>query len=476
MSDSRQNEYISPFSSRYASPQVSYLFSNHYRTLLFRKLWISLASAQKKMGLPITSAQISAMKKGAPTIDFSVIHAYEKKFKHDVMAHIHAFGDLCPEAKPIIHLGATSTYVTDNGDLIQMREALQVLFTKLLHVLKLLSIFAKKYAKNPCLGFTHYQSAQPTTIGKRATLWLQDLLLDAKEWERLFLEMPFLGVKGATGTQSSFLSLLNHDSKKVTKLEQLIAADFGFKKVIAVSGQTYTRKLDLFILNAFESFASSAHKIATDIRLLAHDGELFEGFEKTQVGSSAMPYKRNPIYSERICGISRFVISLSQNGAYTNATQWLERSLDDSSNKRLSIPEAFLGVDAILNLLIHLFSSLTPSTETALKRLIQEIPFLAMENILMSAVKKGGDRQKLHEKLRQNAFLAKNEKDPSEYLIQKILSAKDFQLTRKELEPLFSIRSLIGSAEEQTDYFLQEEVAPYLKNKLKKIEIHPIDV
>jgi adenylosuccinate lyase len=465
--DARQTEYVSPFSARYASPEMSRLFSAHYKISVFRKLWISLATAQKKLGLPITNSQIAAMKKASCEIDWAKAREYEKKMRHDVMAHIHAYGDLCPTAKPIIHLGATSTYVTDNGDLIQMKEALQLLHQKLVHVLRLLAAFTKAHARFPCLGLTHYQSAQPTTIGKRAALWLQDFFLDAQEWERLIAQLPFLGAKGATGTQSSFLSLFQGDVKKVVKLEALIAKDFGFTKVLPISGQTYSRKLDLNILNALESFAASAHKMATDIRLLSHDGELAEGFSKTQVGSSAMPHKRNPIYSERICGIARFVMSLAQNPAYTMATQWCERTLDDSSNKRLSIPEAFLGTDAILNLLAHLLSSLTVFSQTALSRLKVQIPYLAMENILMAAVNKGGDRQALHEKLRQLSTAALKKRDPLKFLLSAIEKESAFQLERREIQPLLSLSSLTGLAEEQTIAFLEEEIGPYLSQKKK---------
>jgi adenylosuccinate lyase len=454
---------------------MSYLFSAHHKITLFRKLWIALAQAQQKLGLPIKNSQIAAMKKAAAEIDFAKVREYEKKFRHDVMAHIHAFGDLCPTAKPIIHLGATSTYVTDNGDLIQMKEALQLLHRKLIHILRLLATFAKTHARSPCLGFTHYQSAQPTTIGKRATLWLQDFYLDAQEWERLASQLPFLGAKGATGTQSSFLSLFKGDVNKVIKLEALIAKDFGFTKVLSISGQTYSRKLDLNILNALESFAASAHKMATDIRLLSHDGELAEGFGKTQVGSSAMPYKRNPIYSERICGIARFVMSLAQNPAYTLATQWLERTLDDSSNKRLAIPEAFLGADAILNLTAHLLSSLTASPQTALSRLQEQIPQLAMENILMAAVNKGGDRQALHEKLRKISSAAQKKGDPLKFLLAEIEKDSDFGLKRQEIKPLLSIPSLIGRAEGQTIAFLKEEINPYL-SKRKKGPFPPVEI
>ena len=454
----RRDTYVSPLSSRYAGKEMSYLFSEEAKVLNYRRLWIALAKAQQKLGLSISKNQIAQMHERFEEIDFSKIALYEKQFRHDVMAHIHAFGDLCPEAKPIIHLGATSCYVTDNSDLIQCRDALTLLFKKLIHLLHLLADLSQKEADTPCLGYTHFQPAQPTTFGKRISLWLQDFLLDAREWERLLATLPFLGAKGATGTQSSFLALFDGDHKKVLTLEKLIAKEFHFTNILPISGQTYTRKIDLNVLNAFESFAASAHKMGTDLRLLAHDGEFLESFEKGQVGSSAMPYKRNPIYSERICGLARFVISLAQNPAYTAATQWLERSLDDSSNRRITIPEAFLGMDALLNLLIHLASNLRPDPDAAMRRLEEKIPYLAMENILMAAVKKGGNRQNLHETLR---CFSKTQSLDS--FIQAVAKDPTFQLTQKEIEPLCKISSLIGRAPAQVHEFLKEEVHPFLK-------------
>lgn len=471
MENTNRKAYSSPFSERYASKEISHLFSPHFKILTFRKLWTSLAKAQKTLGLPISSAQIAQMEASLEEIDFSLAEKYEKKFRHDVMAHIHAFGDVCPEAKPIIHLGATSCYATDNADLIQLKAALEILIQKLLHIIELLAVFAENHASTPALSYTHYQPAQPTTFGKRACLWIQDFLLDAIEWTRLLENLPFLGAKGATGTQSSFLALFEGDSSKVDKLESLIAKDFGFKKILPISGQTYTRKLDLNILNALASFSASAHKMATDIRLLSHDGELVESLDKDQVGSSAMPYKKNPIYSERICGISRFVISLSQNAAYTTATQWLERSLDDSSNRRLSIPESFLGVDAVLNLLTHLITHLSPMPTVASKHIEKELPFLVMENILMEAVKRGGNRQELHEKLRH--FSAKKSID---FLIAEIEKDSTFHLKEKDIKSLLEISSLIGRAPEQVHLFLTQEVYPYLKiHKKSNIAIPTIE-
>jgi len=428
---------------------MSRLFSARYKIVLFRKLWIALAKGQRQLGLPISEKQIVQMVAEVENIDFDATEKYEKKFRHDVMAHIHAFGDVCPEAKGIIHLGATSSYVTDNADLIQLKEGMALLFGKLLYVLERLAELAAKYANDPCLSYTHFQPAQPTTIGKRICLWLQDFLLDAKEWSRL--EIPFLGAKGATGTQASFLALFDGDHKKVLELEKKTAAEFGFISILPIAGQTYTRKIDIQIANALESFAASAHKMATDIRLLAHEGEFCENFGETQVGSSAMPYKRNPIYSERICGIARFAISLAQNPTYTAATQWLERSLDDSSNRRLCIPELFLSVDAILNLLAHILSSPHIEPAIAFSHFERHLPELCMENLIMEGVKKGGDRQKLHEKYRT-------------------MSADDPEL--KTADP----RKLIGRAPEQVADFLKMDVHPFLrKHPVGKVSIPPVE-
>ncbi len=434
---------------------MSYLFSSHYRAILFRRLWISLAKGEKKLGLPITESQIRAMQNCLEEIDFHKITEYEKELHHDVMAHIHAFGDLCPLAKPIIHLGATSTFVTDNADLIQLKEALTRILKKLHRVILLMTKLVKKHKAHPCVGFTHFQNAQPTTIGKRICLWLQDFLIDAKEWERLISSIPFLGAKGATGTQSSFLLLFNNNSHKIKKLEEFIAKEFGFTHILPISGQTYTRKLDVMILNALSSFAASSHKMATDIRLLAHEGEIMEGFGKSQVGSSAMPYKRNPIYSERICGISRFLMSLPQNTLQTLSTQWLERSLDDSSNKRITIPEAFLAADSILEILTNLLSRLVILPKVSLEHLKKQMPFLVMENILMKSTQKGESRQELHEALRQISQKIKGEKDPLKSLLSQVTSDPRFHLSPKEAKELLSIKSLIGRAPEQAEEFLK---------------------
>jgi adenylosuccinate lyase len=466
------NLYISPFSSRYASKEISYLFSQEFKILSFRRLWISLAKAQKKLGLKITDAQIQEMQSALSKIDFEKAAQFEKKFRHDVMAHIHTFASEAPSAKPIIHLGATSCYVTDNSELIQSKEALFLLLQKGAYLLKILSHLALKEANTPCLAYTHYQPAQPTTFGKRFALWLQDFFLDMVEWERLYRSLPFLGAKGATGTAASFLTLFDGDHEKVIAMEKMIAEEFGFTNILPISGQTYTRKIDLFLLNAFSSFAASAHKMATDIRLLSHDKELMESFDPHQVGSSAMPYKKNPIYSERTCGIARFVISLGENPAYTVATQWLERSLDDSSNRRLSIPEAFLGVDAILNLLIHLTSHLTPMKNVALENLQKELPSLVTENLLMAAVKKGKDRQDLHEKLRLFAPLCKS----MEALIEAVEKDPSFGLQREEIKSLASLSSLIGRAPFQVQEFVEKVEEKLNEWNFQKPTLTPVEI
>lgn len=462
-------EYESPFSTRYASKQMSSLFSQQNRIVLYRKLWLSLARAQKKLGLDITDHQLEQMSEHLETISFEKATEYENRFRHDVMAHIHAFGDECPDAKSILHLGATSTYVTDNADLIQIKEALHFLLQKISVAIRSLASFAKQYANAPCLGYTHYQIAQPTTIGKRACLWLQDLLTDAHEWERLVCEIPFLGAKGATGTQASFLALFNGDEKKVLKLEQLIAHDFGFEKIISICGQTYPRKIDLQILHALTAFAAGVHKMATDLRLLAHDREILEARGKEQVGSSAMPYKRNPMHAERICALARFLISLDQNAAYTLSVQWLERTLDDSANRRFSIPEAFLAADSILNILIPLIQNLEVDVETSCKHLEEQLPHLIMENILMEGVKKGKSRQELHEQLR---ILSQKKGLTAE----KIASNPAFGLSREEALQHCNLQKIVGRAPQQTIAFVDGPIAAFLQKHSYNVSLPPLEI
>ncbi|MBS0620350.1 MAG: adenylosuccinate lyase [Verrucomicrobia bacterium] len=457
--------YTSPLSDRYASKEMSYLFSPRFKYVTWRKLWVALARAQKKLGLPITDAQIASLASAVETIDLAKAAHYEMTFRHDVMAHIHEFGDQCPEARGIIHLGATSCFVTDNADVIQMQSGLLLLQMKIVQVVRQLSHFAKKHADLPCLSYTHMQSAQPTTVGKRACLWIQDLLLDLRDLHHLLSGVRFLGVKGATGTQASFLSLFDGDSKKVDQLEQLIAEEMGFTRLFSVTGQTYTRKQDTQIAGALAGLAASSHKFATDLRLLAHLKEIEEPFSQTQVGSSAMPYKRNPMRSERICGLARFAISLSENAYYTEATQWLERTLDDSANRRLYLPEMFLAVDGILNLLCNVTNGLIVHPAIIHKHLQEEIPFLATENILMEATSRGKDRQVVHERLRAHSLAASAEiKDhgrPCD-LLERIAQDSTIGLSSQEITKCADSHHLIGRADTQVHTFLEQEVSPVL--------------
>jgi len=413
------------------------IFSAKEKYTTWRRLWVALAKAEKQVGLPITNAQISAMEKHLEDIDFERVQEIEKTTRHDVMAHLHAFAEKCPEAKGILHLGATSAFVTDNADLLQMQKGLSLLVGRSVELIKTMSALARKHSDLPTTGYTHFQPAQPTTVGKRICLWLQDLLVDTNDLLARIDDLHFLGLKGATGTQSSFMILLDHDSDKVAKLDALVAQEMGFDHLFTIAGQTYTRKQDVRILSALEGIASSASKCATDIRLLSHLGEILEGRGKKQVGSSAMPHKHNPIYSERICGLSRFLISLCQNPAYTHATQWLERSLDDSANRRLVIPQAFLTADAILCLLNHLFLNLEIHADQIEKNLNQAAPDLSLENVLMHAAKEGKDRQEVHEKLRS---------DPS--------YAKELGFTDTKIE--------VGRAKEQVESFLSQTISPFL--------------
>jgi adenylosuccinate lyase len=458
--------YQSPLSNRYASDEMSYLFSSHFKFLTWRKLWIALAVGQKKLGLAISDLQINSMLDALEKIDIARAEEYEKKFRHDVMAHIHAFGDLCPDARGIIHLGATSCFITDNTDLIQISAALRLVRNKILQVIRQLYPFAQEYASLPCLSYTHFQAAQPTTVGKRACLWLQDLLIDLSDVENILEDIRFLGVKGATGTQASFLALFEGDHDKVKKLEEFVAREMGFSRPFSVTGQTYSRKQDIRILSVLSSFAASAHKFATDLRLLAHLKEIEEPFAEKQIGSSAMPYKRNPMRSERICGLCRFLMSLNENALYTEATQWLERSLDDSANRRLYLPDAFLTTDAILNLMCDITSGIIVHPKMIQKHLSDELPFLATEQILMEAVKFGKDRQMVHERLRIHSFETSRrikEEGGSNDLLEQISQDPQIGLSKAQIDKLMNIKHFIGRAVEQTHDFLNEEVAPVVK-------------
>lgn len=458
--------FESPLASRYASKEMLKIFSPEYRYSTWRKLWVALARAQRNLGLPIKSEQVLAMEKKINDIDFKRVSYYEKQLGHDVMAHIHAFGDVCPEAKGVIHLGATSCYITDNADLYLMKEGLKILKSKLVDTIRNLSTQAEKYADLACLSFTHLQTAQPTTVGKRMCIWLQDLLMDLQDLITTQEQLYFFGVKGATGTQASYMALFEEDPSKIQKLEEMIAGEMGFTKILPISGQTYTRKQDVRIINALCSIAISAHKFGTDIRLLAHMKEMEEPFGEKQIGSSAMPYKRNPNRSERMCGLARFLISLQENPNYTAATQWLERSLDDSSNRRLSLPEAFLAADSIINLYHFISSGLVVYPKIIAHHLQSELGFLGTEHILTASFNKGQDRQVVHEALRnhsQEVARKWKEEGIKEDLIKRIAEDPSFGLDYAELQVALDPMHFIGRAPEQVREFLKKEVEPTLK-------------
>ena len=460
-----KDTYESPLASRYASREMLYIFSPDKKFTTWRRLWIALARAEMELGLPITQAQIDEMEREKDNIDYELAARKEKELRHDVMAHIHAYGALCPNAMPIIHLGATSCYVGDNTDIIIMREGLQLIRDKLVRILDKLGRFAAAYKALPTLGYTHYQAAQMVTVGKRATLWMNELLMDLDEVEYRLANLKMLGCKGTTGTQASFLELFAGDQEKVLELDKKIAAEMGFDLVQPVSGQTYTRKVDSAILATLSGIAQSAHKFATDLRLLCHMKEIEEPFEKNQVGSSAMPYKRNPMRSERICALARYVIADSMNPAMTSSLQWFERTLDDSANKRISVSEAFLAVDAILNLYENVASNLVVHPKVIEKHIMEELPFMATENILMDAVKKGGNRQELHERIRMHSLAAgsqvKDEGKPND-LLERIAADPAFGLTREDVMKHLDPADYIGCCPQQVDRFLAECVQPVL--------------
>jgi adenylosuccinate lyase len=472
------NTYVTPLTSRYASEEMSYLFSPQYRDTTWRKIWIALAAGQQELGLPISDAQIEEMTKHVSEIDFDKARELEQELRHDVMAHVHLFGDQCPSAKPIIHLGATSCTVTDNGDLIAIKEALALTKGKLLQLLSQFAGFAEAHRSLPCLGFTHFQPAQPTTVGKRATLWLQDFLMDLELLVFHEEHLRFLGIKGTTGTQASFLSLFEGDHEKVSELELRVGQKLGFSKIFPVTGQTYSRKQDVYVLDLLAGVAVSAQKFATDLRLLSNLREMEEPFESGQVGSSAMPYKRNPMRSERICSLSRYLICLADHPKQTAATQWLERTLDDSANRRLTLAEGFLCVDGILNLLINITQGLIVYPKVIRRRLDEELPFMATENILMAAVRSGGDRQELHERLRKHSWEAarqiKEFGRPCD-LLQRISEDDVFHLTLTQLHQLMDVDKFIGRAPEQVSEFLKDAVIPALAAH-KRIDSSPCAV
>ncbi len=460
------NTYESPLSSRYASEEMLYLFSADKKFSTWRKLWVALARAEMELGLPVTQEQVDELEAHIYDIDYEKAAQWEKKLRHDVMAHVHTYGELCPKAMPIIHLGATSCYVGDNTDVILMREGLILVRNKLVQVLDALAKFAREYKALPTLGFTHFQAAQLVTVGKRASLWMNDLLLDLEEVEHRISTLKLLGSKGTTGTQASFLELFNGDHEKVKELERKIAKEMGFDGVVPVSGQTYSRKMDYSVLSVLSGIAQSASKFATDMRLLCHLKEVEEPFEKNQIGSSAMPYKRNPMRCERICSLARYVIVDAGNPAVTAATQWFERTLDDSANKRISVPEAFLAVDAILNIYRNVASGLVVHPKVIEKHVLEELPFMASENIMMDAVVRGGDRQELHERIRVLSQEAgRNVKDLglSNNLIDLIAADPAFGMTKEELTAHLEPSRYIGRCPEQVEEFLAEEVQPVLE-------------
>ena len=459
-----KNTYESPLASRYASDEMLYIFSPDKKFSTWRRLWIALARAEKELGLSqITDEMIAEMEQHIDDINYDVAAEEEKKLRHDVMAHVHAYGAQCPKAKGIIHLGATSCYVGDNTDVIIMREGLLLVRSKVVRVLDALSRFAEEYKAMPTLGFTHFQAAQMVTVGKRATLWMNELLMDLDELNFRIGTLKLLGSKGTTGTQASFMELFGSDTDKVKELERKIAAEMGFDAVVPVSGQTYSRKMDANVLSTLSGIAQSASKFATDVRLLCHLKEVEEPFEKNQIGSSAMPYKRNPMRCERICSLARYVIADAANPAVTTATQWFERTLDDSANKRISVPEAFLAVDAILNIYLNVASGLIVHPKVIEKHIMEELPFMASENIMMDAVLRGGDRQELHEEIRVMSIEAgRNVKELglSNNLIDLIAQNPKFGMTKEELMVHMEPKAYIGRCPQQVEEFLRNDVTP----------------
>ena len=460
------NKYQNPLESRYSSEEMLYIFSPEKKFTTWRQLWIALAEIEKELGLDITDEQIQELKDNATNIDYDVAAAYEKKFRHDVMAHVHAYGDVAPSAKAIIHLGATSAFVGDNTDLIQIRDGFQLIKGQLINVIDGLAKFARQYKDLPTLGFTHFQPAQLTTVGKRATLWLQSVLLDLEELEFRIDTLRFRGVKGTTGTAASFKELFDGDYEKVKTLDKKLSERFGFKKVFAVSGQTYDRKIDAQALELLSNIAQSAHKFTNDLRLLQNLKEIEEPFEKNQIGSSAMAYKRNPMRSERIGALSKFVMSLSTSSAMVASTQWFERTLDDSANKRLTIPQAFLSVDAILMIWNNIMNGIVVYENRIQKHIMEELPFMATEYIIMEEVKAGGDRQEIHETIRVHSMEASKkvkEEGKENDLLERILNDHSLKLDKSKLMEVLDPKNFIGFAPIQTEEFIENEVNSILQ-------------
>ena len=466
--------YESPLNSRYSSREMKYIFSPDFKFKTWRKLWIALAESEMELGLGITQEQVDELKSHADDINYEVAEAREKEVRHDVMSHVYAYGQQCPNAKGIIHLGATSCYVGDNTDVIIMTEGLKLVHKKMVNLLDKLSAFALEYKDMPCLAFTHFQPAQPTTVGKRASLWLMDLVMDMETLEFQMSKMRLLGSKGTTGTQASFMELFDGDTDKIKELDKKIAEKMGFDEVFPVSGQTYPRKLDYQVLSVLSSIAQSAYKFSNDMRLLQHLKELEEPFEKNQIGSSAMAYKRNPMRSERISSLARYVICDSINPAITASTQWFERTLDDSANKRISVAEAFLSVDAILELYINIVSNIVVYPKMIENRLLSELPFMATENIMMAAVKKGGDRQELHERIRQHSMAAgkvvKVDGMPND-LVDRIAADPAFGLSRDEIMAEMKTENFVGRAPQQVEEMVRDYVKPILDRNHKELGI-----
>lgn len=463
-----KDTYENPLITRYASKEMSRVFSDDNRFTTWRKLWIALAEGEKELGLDITDEQIAQMKAHVSDINYDVAAAREKEVRHDVMAHVYAFGQQAPAAKPIIHLGATSCYVTDNAEVILMREALELIKGKLLQVMKKLSAFALKYKGMPTLGFTHLQPAQLTTVGKRACLWLQDLLMDYEDLTAMISGLKLRGVKGTTGTQASFMTLFDGDGEKVKALEKIVVEKMGFTSAFAVSGQTYTRKLDYNVLSVLSRIAQSAYKFANDLRILQNMKEMEEPFEAHQIGSSAMAYKRNPMRSERMCALARYVITLPENEAITASTQWFERTLDDSANKRITIPQAFLATDGLLNLYVNITGAMVVYNKVIAKHIAAELPFMATETILMECVKAGGDRQELHELIRchsMDAGAVVKQQGGDNDLIQRIKKDKAFEAVWDHIDNIMDPKNFIGRAEAQTEEFVNEHIIPVLRSE-----------
>ena len=461
-----KNAYESPFCTRYASEEMQYVFSADKKFRTWRRLWLSLAKAEKELGLPITGEQLAELEAHLDDINYEVAEEREKLVRHDVMSHVYAYGVQCPQAKGIIHLGATSCYVGDNTDVVVMREALEIIKRKLANVLALLAKFAEQYKDMPCLAYTHLQPAQLTTVGKRATLWMNELLMDYEEVCHRIGGLKLLGSKGTTGTQASFVELFEGDESKIERLEQSIAADMGFSGVVPVSGQTYSRKVDYQVLSALSGLAQSASKFANDMRILQNFKEMEEPFEKNQIGSSAMPYKRNPMRCERVCALARYLMIDCLNPAFTTATQWFERTLDDSANKRVSVAEGFLAADSILNILLNVCDGLVVYPKVVRQRVMRELPFMATENIMMAAVKKGGDRQELHERLREHSIAAARvvKEDGGENdLLERVCADPAFGLSREEIDALLVPEQFTGRSAAQVGTFLRECVAPVLR-------------